>query len=171
MQELLAELDLRTSSQGDFDFLLGRRRVAHRRLKERLVGAHEWHTFETDYECWALAGGMVNVDHQCLKDAAFLSGSEAPFYGVSVRSFEAATKLWTIYWLDSIRARLEFQVAGAFTGHQGLFYGTEEFAGRPRALRFLWDLSNPEVPRWEQAYEDDHGDWETNWIMEFTARE
>ena len=114
---------------------------------------------------------MVNVDHMCLEDAAFLTGQAAPFYGVSVRSFEAATKLWTIYWLDSIRAHLEFQVAGAFSGETGLFYGQKELAGRRRAVRFLWDVSNPEVPRWEQAYEDDDGDWETNWVMEFQALE
>ena len=170
-QDRLAELDLSTSSQNDFDFLLGRRRVHHRRLKKRLVGCHDWQTFETDYEGWSLAGGIVNVDHICLQDAALLTGSDEPFYGVSVRSFEVSTKLWTIHWLDSIGARLEFQVSGAFSGESGLFYGKEEFAGRDRALRFLWDISDPDLPRWEQAYEDNAGEWETNWIMEFQARD
>ena len=121
MQDLLKGIDLSTSSRRDFDLLLGRRRVHHRRLSERLVGSDEWQEFKTDYEGWSLAGGIVNVDNVCLEDAAFLTGSEAPFYGVSVRTFNEATKLWTIYWLDSVGAQLDFQVAGAICGTTGLF--------------------------------------------------
>jgi hypothetical protein len=41
----------------DFDFLHGRWRIDHRRLKERLAGCEEWEEFTTRMECRPILGG------------------------------------------------------------------------------------------------------------------
>ena len=47
---------------GDFDFLIGRWRVAHRRLRQRLAGCTEWDHFTGTTQAWPLMAGFANVD-------------------------------------------------------------------------------------------------------------
>jgi hypothetical protein len=148
----------------DFDFLYGHWKVHNRRLKERLAGSNEWQEFGATQECWPILGGYGNVD-------AFHPGADAPFAfeGASVRIFDPASGEWSIYWADTVRNRLEFNVKGRFEGGRGTFLGEDEHLGRKWPLRFQWDTTISEGPRWEQAYFDDRsGVWETNWIMTFT---
>ena len=79
----------------DFDFLFGRWQVHHRKLKHRLVNSHEWIEFEGTLFCQPLMGGYANVD-----DTVF----EVPggtYRGVALRSFDAKTGQWSIWWMDS----------------------------------------------------------------------
>ena len=51
----------------DFDFLHGRWRVRHRRLKQRLAGSDEWDTFEGTCHAWPILDGAGNVDDNVLE--------------------------------------------------------------------------------------------------------
>src|SRR5258706_292 len=56
-----------TSGLRDFDFLVGRWRVHHRRLKERLAGNHEWIEFEGTSDALKVMGGYGLVDDNTLE--------------------------------------------------------------------------------------------------------
>ncbi len=165
IKNLIEELDLSSSSCKDFDFLLGEERIiTHRRLNERFNNCDDWSSFSSSYRSWSLMGGLANADE------AFVNFSEGPFYGSSVRVFDPATSLWTIFWMDSNRCKLEYQVTGAFNGKKGIFYGQDMIDGKPIPLRFLWHVGQKGTARWEQAYFiSADGCWETNWIMDFSV--
>jgi hypothetical protein len=50
----------------DFDFLIGRWHVHHRRLKERLSNNHEWIEFEGTMTSQKVLGGFGNIDDNVL---------------------------------------------------------------------------------------------------------
>jgi hypothetical protein len=50
----------------------------------------------------------------------------------------------------------------------GTFYGSDQHAGRPVRVRFLWSHSSANSAHWQQAFSVDGGaSWETNWHMWF----
>ena len=51
-----------TEHAHDFDFLVGKWRVHHRRLKARLAGSAEWQEFEGTCEMQMTMGGQGNMD-------------------------------------------------------------------------------------------------------------
>lgn len=152
------------ATPADFDFLDGTFAVANRRLAERLVGCREWIEFPARLEGHRkLLGGLANLD----RFVAELDG--VPFEGVSLRVFDPSAGLWTIHWMDTLSPRLTEQVVGGFRDGVGEFHGEELFQGRAVQLRFRWDEVTPESARWQQAWFDfERGEWETNWVMEFT---
>jgi hypothetical protein len=147
----------------DFDFLLGGWRVRNRYLRERLAGSDDWGEFDATSVAQALPGVLGNMDE-------FRTDFEGGFTGMSFRFFDPATGRWAIYWADSRRPGvLDPPVLGAFDGDEGLFEGTDTYAGRPVRVRFKWSRVTTQAPRWEQAFSDDDGaTWEPNWVMEFT---
>src|SRR6185369_5675364 len=66
----------------DFDFLVGRWQVHHRRLKERLANSHEWVEFDGTCSNFPLMGGWGNVDDNVLN----LPGDN--YRGVGLRSYD-----------------------------------------------------------------------------------
>ncbi len=147
----------------DFGFLTGRWTIRHQRLTEVMSGCTEWTRFQTGYEAWQLLGGLANMDR------TYGEVDGAHFEGVSVRTFDPETGEWTIYWMDIWNTTLREQVRGRFEDGVGTFYGTERHQGIEYRMRFVWKDITATTARWEQAYQDpDSGEWETNWIMEFT---
>lgn len=148
----------------DFDFLIGHWRVHHRRLKERLAGSHEWIEFGGTMTAQPLLNGTANVDDNVLEFP------EGVYRAASLRAFDAATKTWAIWWLDSRQpGHLDPPVKGRFENGEGIFYAEDNFKGQPIRVRFLWKTETPDKPRWEQAFSADGGKtWETNWTMDFT---
>ena len=152
----------------DFDFLHGRWRVRHRRLKQRLAGSDEWDTFEGTCHAWPILDGAGNVDDNVLE---LPSG---PYRAVSIRSFDPATDRWSIWWLDGRNPGvLDPPVLGGFDERGvGTFLGEDTFDGQPIVVRFLWTGISPTTCRWEQAFSTDGGaTWEVNWVMENTRLE
>ena len=150
-------------SSRDFDFLHGEWRVAHRRLTERLAGSSVWQSFTGTCEVNPTLGGLGNVDDNVLE---FPGGT---YRAVSLRSFDALTGEWAIWWLDARDPHaIGVPVIGQFQNGEGTFFAKDTFHDRPIVVRFRWsDLANGE-PQWEQAFSDDDGDtWEVNWIMRF----
>ena len=146
----------------DFDFLMGRWKVANRKLRERLKGSADWEEFEATSVARVLLNGLGNEDE-------FRIGDGSDFVGMSFRFFNPATGRWSIYWADSRRGTLEPPVVGSFSGSTGTFFGDDVFEGRPIRVRFIWSRVDTGNPRWEQAFSADDGEtWETNWVMEMT---
>jgi hypothetical protein len=66
----------------DFDFLIGRWQVHHRRLNERLANSHEWVEFEGTLTTRQLIDGWANMGDNVFK----MPGGEVR--GVSLRSYD-----------------------------------------------------------------------------------
>lgn len=151
-----------TSARHDFDFLVGRWRIHHRRLNERLAHCDTWTTFEGSSHNRPLLGGLSNFDENVV---GLPSG---PYEAVSFRLFDAAADLWSIWWIDERFPALESPVKGRFEGGVGAFYSDDLFNGIPIRVRYLWLDALTANPRWEQAFSTDGGaTWETNWTMVF----
>ena len=104
-----------------FDFRVGQWKARHRRLKERLVGSHEWVEFDGTQTMWQLMGGSVNVDDNVFK----VPGGE--YRGVSVRAYDPTSGQWAIWWLDGRNpfSELDPPVKGHFENGVGTFYADE----------------------------------------------
>ena len=149
----------------DFDFLVGRWRVHHRRLKERLAGSHEWIEFDGTSEMRTLMDGYGNVDDNVMN---LPSGR---YRAASLRSFEPKSATWSIWFLDGRTplGPLDPPVRGRFRDGVGTFLGDDTFNGVPIRVRYTWSQITPRACRWEQAFSTDGGaTWETNWEMDFT---
>jgi hypothetical protein len=148
-----------SSSEHDFDFLVGDWKLRNRKLKSRLTKSDEWTTFESAVEMHQILGGMGNID----KYTELVSGK--PYEGVALRLFNAKTKLWSIYWADSNSGSLDPPVVGSFTNKVGHFFARDTFKGQAIIVVFRWDVRNPERPIWSQAFSSDEGEtWEWNSI-------
>ena len=147
----------------DFDFLHGSWRVQHRRLVGRLVGSTEWQAFGGTCTCAPVLGGQGNVDDN------LVNLPDGPYRAVTVRSFDATTGQWAIWWLDGRHPhRFDVPMVGGFAGGQGVFLADDHLDGRPIKVRFLWRRNAAGLPEWEQAFSGDGGkEWEVNWVMEF----
>lgn len=148
----------------DFDFFFGRWRVHHHRLKDRLAGSHEWIDFDGSTVAQPIMGGYGNIDDNVLE----LPGGS--YHAVTLRSFDAKSNQWSIWWLDgrSPLGPLDPPVRGSFRDGVGTFYANDTFNGKPIRVRFIWSAITAQDCRWEQAFSPDGGKtWETNWTMEF----
>lgn len=158
-------LDTTPDGRRDFDFYYGSWHITARRLRERLANCTEWEEFEAVGSCRPLLGGMGNLDDfQPLGDDPDLVG----FEGLTLRIFNPATRLWSLYWADNVRCALFPPLVGRFdaSGTNGEFFGDEEHNGQPVKIRFLWTVIDSDNALWQQAYSaDDGATWETNWTM------
>jgi hypothetical protein len=162
VQQLSAEAN---DGRRDFDFLFGRWRVEHKRLRSRLKGDTLWDEFGGTSETWPLLGGLGNADDD------FFDAPAGAYRGAAFRSFDPAEQVWLVWWLDGrFPQAVDAPMRGRFDGAIGTFLSDEMFEGRPVKVRFLWTAGV--TPRWEQAFSDDGGkSWETNWIMDFHRRD
>jgi hypothetical protein len=148
-----------TSSEHDFDFLVGDWKLRNRKLKSRLTHSNEWTAFESMVEMHQILGGMGNID----KYTELVSGK--PYEGVALRLFNAKTQLWSIYWADSNSGSLDPPVVGSFANKVGHFFARDTYKGQNIIVVFRWDVRNPQRPIWSQAFSTDEGKtWEWNSI-------
>jgi hypothetical protein len=155
-----------TGHASDFDGLLGRWAVRHRRLKCRLSDCHDWEEFGGSSEIWSTLGGLGNVDDNVLE---LPSGS---YRAMTMRAFNEKTRQWSIWWLDARHPVIEPPVHGGFSNGVGTFIGDDVFEGRPIKVRFQWSKIAAHSAQWDQAFSADGGaTWETNWLMEFNRVE
>lgn len=146
------------SGAHDFDFLHGQWTIAHRRLKQRHVGSDDWDHFPATASCEPRLGGLVNVEEIVMPG----------FSGMSLRSFDLATGLWSIWWISSLEGRLQPPVTGGFRDGVGIFEGDDIDGGRPIRARYVWSDVTPSSARWTQSFSLDGGQtWEANWVMDF----
>jgi hypothetical protein len=149
----------------DFDYLVGNWKVAHHELKARLVGSHEWLDFGGTSALKMILDGYGTFDENTIDKP---TGS---YKGVTVRTFDPKTGIWSVYWLDSRFPGVmdDEPMHGNFDGNVGTFWGTTTFNGKPIKVRYIWKLAPPNGAHWEQAFSPDGGKtWEANWEMELT---
>lgn len=152
----------------NFDFLVGKWSVLNKRLKERMKGATEWIEFTAEMETKKIFNGLIVMDE--MKTNHFGEN----FNGLSIRMLNPDTNEWKIYWADTyhLDQMLQEQVIGKFENGTGEFFGKDIFEGKEIPLRFSWKKETENTAQWEQAYYDvQKKEWETNWIMIFTAIE
>ncbi|MBK9082657.1 MAG: DUF1579 domain-containing protein [Rhizobiales bacterium] len=165
MQRLFESAETNLSprdGRGDFDFLFGKWRVAHRRLRERLVDNTDWETFDGLIECRPIIGGIGNVDDNWIELPA------GTYRAASIRLFNPVTRLWSIWWADERAGQLDVPVTGRFEAGAGTFFADDTYQGRDIRVRFTWSDITASSARWAQAFSVDSGaSWETNWVMDF----
>ncbi|HEU0273982.1 MAG TPA: hypothetical protein VFQ83_05595 [Candidatus Udaeobacter sp.] len=148
-----------TSSQHDFDFLVGTWKLRNRKLKSRLTHSSEWMSFDSRVEMHQILNGLGNIDKYT--DQA----SGKPYEGIALRLFDPTTRLWSIYWADGSSGKLDPPVVGSFENKIGHFFGRDTYKGQPIIVVFRWDVRNPSLPVWSQAFSTDEGKtWEWNSI-------
>ncbi len=151
-----------TSSQNDFDFLVGKWKVQNRKLKTRLNNCVEWDEFESELHMRkTLMGNIENY---------YATFDEKPFEGMAIRLFNPVSRLWTIFWVDTSNPIMdEHPVTGSFENGLGKFYTTDTLNDKPIIVIFQWDAREPQHPIWSQAFSEDDGKtWEWNWEMKLS---
>jgi hypothetical protein len=145
----------------NFDFLIGTWTSKQRRLREVLAGCDEWYEFDGLTRCWSVFDGGGNIDE--------VKFSEQDYAGLTVRLFDPATELWSIYWArDDTGLALPPTVGRFDEDGVGRFYDDEDWRGRPIRVRYQWTVLSHDACRWEQAFSTDQGKtWETNWTADF----
>jgi len=149
------------SSRHDFDFLAGSWTMDNRRLKCRLNGCTEWIEYKSSDQNWGpMLNGIGNVD---LYKTSYNQAGNVPYEGLTLRLFDPATRLWSLYWVDSNIGRLDPPVVGSFEGNVGTFYCKDVFEGKKILVMFKWDKTDADNPVWSQAFSEDNGKtWEMN---------
>ncbi len=148
-----------TSSQHDFDYLVGTWKLHNRKLASRLTHSTQWISFESRVEMHQILNGLGNIDKYT--DQA----SGKPYEGVALRLFNPSTRLWSIYWADGNSGTLDPPVVGSFENKIGHFFARDKYRGTPIIMVFRWDVRNPDRPIWSQAFSTDEGKtWEWNSI-------
>jgi len=152
-----------SSSKHDFDFFEGKWNLHNKKLKTRLENCSEWIEFESTSEMYRVLNGIGNIDN-------FLATFDGiPFEGMTVRLFNPATRLWSIYWADTNEGILQPPVLGSFENNVGHFFTRDTFKGKEIIIVFRWDVRHKENPIWSQAFSEDNGQtWEWNWFMHFS---
>ena len=151
------------SSQNDFDFLVGKWKMFHRRLNKRLENCTDWTEFESVDENHKILNGIGDVDTFSTTE---LPGNEGKlFEGFTLRLFNPKTRLWSLYWVPSTTGVLDPPVVGSFENNVGHFFTRDTFNGKPIIMMFRWDARDKERPIWSQAFSPDNGkSWEWNWF-------
>jgi len=152
-----------SSSPTDFDFLVGKWTMYHRRLNKRLENCKDWTEFESRDDDHNILHGLGNVDSYYTNELPGMEGKD--FEGYTLRLFNPKTKLWSLYWVPSTTGVLDPPVVGSFENKIGHFFGTDTFNGKKIVFIFRWDVRNPNEPVWGQAFTADSGrTWEWNWF-------
>jgi hypothetical protein len=155
--------DIEPQAPRDFNFIMGDWHVKHRRLKDILNDGEQWIEFNGLSSAVNTLGGFGNVED------VQLNFPDSTVRAKAIRSYNHETQQWSIWWLDGRNpSALDTPVVGKFSKGIGRFYADEVYNDTAIKVRFIWDSTVPEKPRWEQAFSKDNGQtWETNWIMRF----
>ena len=151
-----------TSSQSDFDFLVGKWKMHHRRLNKRLENCKDWTEFESTDSNYKILSGTADMDILSTTQMPGLKGKL--FEGATLRLFDPKTRLWRLYWVASNVGVLDPPVVGSFENNVGHFFAKDTFNGKNIIMVFRWDVRDKEHPVWSQAFSPDNGKtWEWNW--------
>lgn len=144
---------------GDFDFLAGEWRIAHRRLP---AGASEWDRFEGEATCWTILGGVGSVEE--------LRIPARDFSGMGLRMLDVANRVWSDHWVNAKSGVVTAPgQTGSFESGVGIFATDYEDNGRTMKSAGVWDRITPASCRWRQVVSGDGGQtWTHNWIMDWT---
>jgi len=152
-----------TSSNRDFDFLVGKWKMHNRHLNKRLENCQEWTEFDSSDENSKILGGTADMDTYSTTQFPGMEGKL--FEGLTLRLFDPQTRLWSLYWIASNTGKIDPPVVGSFENGVGHFFGKDTFKGKPIIVVFRWDARTKERPLWGQAFSADNGKtWEWNFF-------
>lgn len=142
---------------GDFDFLTGEWRIAHRRLR----APNDWDVFEGEATCWSILGGVCSIEE--------LRIPARDFAGMGLRLLDQQNRVWLDYWVNAKSGALGAGgQTGGFINGVGTFGADDVDGDQPIKVRGIWDSIGPATCRWRQAVSRDGGaSWEENWIMDW----
>ena len=146
--------------QHDFDFLFGRWKV---HLKRKVPGTDRW-TESDGYGIYRKVwGGRANLNE-------FFSASPNDHVeGLTLRTYNVVTHLWSLYWANSRDGILSSAQVGKFDHGQGEFYAQDNSDGKGTLVRYVWSKITPTSAHFEQALSENGGrSWEVNWVSEMT---
>ncbi len=150
----------------DFDFLIGRWNIHHRRLREWFKGSTDWDEFEGRAVDRYILGGAGSISEVTLQLAS------GHIEGMTIRLFDPKAQQWSVYWINGSNGILTSPMIGTFKDGIGKFYAQEVIEGRHIFSRFLWSDITTTSCHWEQAFSEDGGStWETNWIMDLSRQQ
>lgn len=152
-----------SSSPDDFDFLEGKWKMYHRRLNKRLENCKDWTEFVSYDENEKILSGTADMDTYRTTEMPGMNGKL--FEGLTIRLFDPATKLWSLYWVASNTGKLDPPVVGSFENNIGHFFCRDVYQGKEVIVLFRWDARDKNRPVWGQAFSTDKGKtWEWNWF-------
>lgn len=145
---------------GDFDFLAGEWKIAHRKL--RVPHGTEWDDFTGEATCWTILGGVGSVEE--------LRIPVRKFSGMGLRLLDVEKKLWSDYWVNGKSGVLTTPgQTGTFENGVGTFTADDTDGDTPIKVKGVWDRITPTACRWWQAVSWDGGvTWEENWFMDWS---
>jgi hypothetical protein len=146
------------NGQHDFDFLFGRWKV---HLKRKVPGTDRW-TESDGYGIYRKVwGGRANLNE------FFTESPKDHIEGLTLRTYNGVTHLWSVYWANSRDGILSSAQVGKFDHGQGEFYAQDNSDGKSTLVRYVWSKITPTSAHFEQALSEDGGrSWEVNWISD-----
>jgi hypothetical protein len=144
--------------QHDFDFIFGRWKV---HLKRKVAGTDRW-TESDGYGIYRkIWGGRANLNE------FFSESPNEHVEGLTLRTYNPVTHLWSLYWANSRDGILSSAQVGKFDHGQGEFYAQDNTDGKGTLVRYVWSQITPTSAHFEQAFSEDGGkSWDTNWISD-----
>lgn len=142
---------------GDFDWLTGEWRIAHRQKRQN----GEWISFNGEATCRSVMGGVGHVED--------LRIPERNFNGMGLRLLDLETHVWSDYWVNAQSGVLGAAgLTGGFQNGVGMFTADDTESPTPMKYAGVWDLITPTSHRWRQGMSTDGGrTWEFSWIMDW----
>lgn len=139
---------------GDFHFLHGEWRIAHRMLK-----GETWDEFVGEATCFTILDGIGSVEE--------LRIPARDFSGMGLRMLDVKARVWSDFWVNAKSGVLTSPgQTGSFENGAGIFTSDYEEGGKPMISAGIWDKITPISCRWRQASSSDGGKtWKPNWIM------
>jgi len=150
------------SSERDFDFFYGSWKVSGKKLKTRLHHSNEWVSFTARLNCSEMIGGYANIEPFSTQS----NGKD--FKAFTLRLFDSATKLWSIYYAYPANVTMQNPQVGSFQKNIGWFYARAVWEGKDIIIVYRWDRTDPDKPTMCQAFSADNGKtWEWNYLQSF----
>lgn len=116
----------------DFDFLTGRWKVHHRKLKVQLQKSDEWIEFAGSLDVKPILSGGGSIDDNVLDDPS------GRYLASSLRVYDTKSSQWSIFWIDERYPGIDKPVIGRFVGGIGSFYTDDNLTGQPMSVRFTY---------------------------------
>ena len=145
---------------GEFDFLEGRWKIRHRRLKS--PEGSDWDEFPGEATCWTVLVGSGSIEE--------LRIPARGFSGLGIRLIDVERRTWTDFWVNAKSGVLAPPpLTGRFRDGVGTFTAEEEDGGNRVVVRGVWDRITDRSCRWRQGVSKDGGrTWKENWFMDWT---
>lgn len=145
--------------QHDFDFLTGTWKIHLKRLT-----ANQWVEFDGMGLYRQIWNGRANLNE------FEAEGPSGHIEGLTLRTYDPQTHLWSLSWANSREGILEPAQIGQFTADgRGEFYAQDKIDGRPVFVRYVWSKITQSSAHFEQSISEDGGKtWKANWISDMT---